>query len=462
MKHRFNKYFPPLFIFGEVCVLTLIFVGAYFVQFSSVEINKPYGYAFLIYISLWPIYSYFNKDYKIGRAVSYYSTFKKAFTSVFVFISIITLLWIFIAGDDINRQFIMSLVLFLFVWLTIYRVFIHLILDRYRAFGGNIRYAAIVGYDKLSFGLYDLIRKKPHYGIRAEGIIAGSEEERENENWDYPIVSSVEALIKSKFEGFDFVYISDNLSTKVKDRIIQAADHYAKKVKLLPEFQTDSLKTLVLRRYDTISVIDINNLPLDHVFNRFVKRLFDVAFSLSIIVFVLSWMYPIFALIIKLQSRGPVLFKQLREGKDGEHFLCLKFRTMTPNTDADIKWAVPNDPRLTKFGSFMRKTSLDEFPQFINVLLGQMSVVGPRPHPLLLNETYKSKVQKFAKRHEYKPGVTGLAQSMGYRGEITDYFQMNSRVKLDRFYLQNWSFFLDLKIIVQTALGVIKGQEKAY
>ena len=135
---------------------------------------------------------------------------------------------------------------------------------------------------------------------------------------------------------------------------------------------------------------------------------------------------------------------------------------MVINKEADHLWATKNDPRTTSFGSFLRKTSLDEFPQFINVFLGQMSVVGPRPHPLSLNNEYKDKVYKFAKRHESKPGVTGLAQAMGYRGEITDYFQMNSRVKLDRFYLQNWSFMLDIKIIFLTLFGIAKGQEKAY
>lgn len=460
MRKRFNKYFPPLFILGEVCVLTLIFFGAHLVQFGSFEISRPYDLAFFIYIMLWPIYSYLNRDYKIGRAVSYYNTFKKAFTSVFVFISIISLLWIFVAGEDINRQFIMSLVLFLFVWLTIYRVFVHLILDRYRTFGGNIRYAAIIGYDELGFKLYDQLKRKPHYGIRAKGIIAEGEVQSEKNN--YPIIGTLESLLKSNFEGIDFIYLSDSVSQRTKNNVISVGDQYAKKVKLLPKFQTDSLKTLVLKRYDAISVIDINNLPLDVAVNRFVKRSFDVLFSLIVTILILSWMIPVFALIIKLQSKGPVFFKQWREGKDGEHFLCLKFRTMVLNEDADSKWATPDDPRLTRFGAFLRKTSLDEFPQFLNVLLGQMSVVGPRPHPLRLNQEYKESVQKFAKRHEYKPGVTGLAQSMGYRGEITNYYQMNSRVKLDRFYLQNWSFWLDLKIIVLTIFGVVKGQEKAY
>jgi putative colanic acid biosynthesis UDP-glucose lipid carrier transferase len=460
VKKRFHRYFPPLFIAGEVLVLSAIFFIALFIAFGSFRLEETYFYAFLIYILGWPIYSYLNRDFKIGRAVSYYSTFKKAFTSVFVFVSIISLLWLFVAEEEINRQFIMALVLFLFVWLTIYRVFVHLVLDRYRAFGGNIRHAAIVGYDKLGFRLYDLLKRKPHYGIRCEGIY--SVHDVPSRRTKYPFLGSLEGLLEDRLEKYDFVYLSDRLPKVVKDQVIQTADQYAKKVKLLPELKTDILKTFVLRRYESISVIDVNNLPLDRAFNRFVKRLFDVVFSTTIIILVLSWMIPLFALIIKLQSNGSVFFKQWREGKQGEKFVCLKFRTMVINKEADHMWATKNDPRTTSFGSFLRKTSLDEFPQFINVFLGQMSVVGPRPHPLSLNDEYKDKVYKFAKRHESKPGVTGLAQAMGYRGEITDYFQMNSRVKLDRFYLQNWSFILDIKIIFLTLFGIAKGQEKAY
>lgn len=461
MRKRFNKYFPSLFILGEVIVLTVIFILSYFVAYGSFEISAFYRYAFLVYISVWPVFSYLNKDYKIGRAVSYYNTLKRAFTSIFIFVSVISLLWIFIAGNnEINRHFIIALFLLLFLWLTIFRVFVHLALDKYRTFGGNIIRSAIVGYDRLGFNLYDLLIKKPHYGIRCNGFYAVDTDLKRN--YKYPIVGSVDDLLENFVTKYDFIYLSDNLPRHIKNRVIEVADFHAKKVKLLPEIKTDALKTFVLRKYESISIIDINNLPLDNTFNLAAKRIFDVVFSATIILFFLSWMYPLFALIIRFESKGPVLFKQWREGKNGDYFLCLKFRTMVVNDVADEEWASKDDPRTTRFGSFLRKTSLDEFPQFINVFLGQMSVVGPRPHPISLNRQYSSTVQKFAKRHESKPGVTGLAQAMGYRGEITDFFQMSSRVKLDRFYLQNWSFFLDLKIIIMTVLGIINGQEKAY
>ena len=153
----------------------------------------------------------------------------------------------------------------------------------------------------------------------------------------------------------------------------------------------------------------IKKKPLKKSLNAVLKRTFDIAFSGLILVFFLSWMFPLFALIIKLQSSGPVIYKQLREGKDGVHFLCFKFRTMHLNGESDYSWTKLNDPRVTKFGVFLRRTSLDEFPQFLNVFLGQMSVVGPRPHPIKLNDTYRDSIQKFSLRHETRPGVTGLS-----------------------------------------------------
>jgi putative colanic acid biosynthesis UDP-glucose lipid carrier transferase len=199
----------------------------------------------------------------------------------------------------------------------------------------------------------------------------------------------------------------------------------------------------------------IKTYPLKNIFNATLKRAFDIVFSLFVLVFFLSWMYPIFALIIKLQSRGPAIYKQSREGKDGVHFLCFKFRTMYLSEESDYSWTKVNDPRVTRFGVFLRRTSLDEFPQFLNVFLGQMSIVGPRPHPIKLNDLYRGRVEKFHLRHKTKPGITGLAQMKGYRGSITKYHQINSRVKLDRFYIQNWTFLFDLKIILLTIPATI-------
>ena len=165
-------------------------------------------------------------------------------------------------------------------------------------------------------------------------------------------------------------------------------------------------------------------------------------------------MYLIFGIIIKFQSRGPIFFVQKRHGLGGKVFLCYKFRTMYINNQEDTKFADDNDNRLTKFGKFLRISALDEMPQFLNVLLGNMSVVGPRPHPVNLNNEFSNTIYKFSKRHQFKPGITGLAQIRGFRGKINGFYDMYSRVKLDRYYFKNWSILFDLKICLDTTIGI--------
>jgi putative colanic acid biosynthesis UDP-glucose lipid carrier transferase len=175
----------------------------------------------------------------------------------------------------------------------------------------------------------------------------------------------------------------------------------------------------------------------------------------------LSWLAPILAVLIKLESRGPVFFKQGRPGIDEKEFFCYKFRSMKINQTTEQE-ASKNDPRVTKIGRFLRKSSLDEMPQFMNVLMGDMSVVGPRPHLWPQNKVYGNRIKKYMVRHYVKPGITGLAQVRGFRGEIETDEDMVNRIKYDVFYIENWSLLLDIKIIVQTVINIFKGEDKAY
>ncbi len=196
--------------------------------------------------------------------------------------------------------------------------------------------------------------------------------------------------------------------------------------------------------------------------SKFLKRSLDIVFSLFIILFVFSWLYPIFAILIKLESKGPVLFSQVRTGRDGLHFKCYKFRSMRVNTDADKIQATRNDGRVTRFGAFLRKTSLDELPQFFNVLTGNMSIVGPRPHMISHTKEYSQLTEKYTARHSHRPGITGWAQINGLRGEVADINAILKRVDADVWYLKNWSILLDLKIIFVTFWITIKGDKNAY
>ena len=202
--------------------------------------------------------------------------------------------------------------------------------------------------------------------------------------------------------------------------------------------------------------------PLLLLRNQILKRIFDFFVSSLVMIFILSWLVPLIGLLIKLGSKGPVFFIQERSGRDNQPFLCLKFRTMKVNESSNVEQATKNDDRITKLGKFLRKTSLDELPQFINVLRGDMSVTGPRPHMLYHTEEYNKQVNNYMARLYLKPGVTGWAQAKGYRGEITDVELIRKRVEHDIWYMENWSISLDIKILWLTFTSIIHGDANAY
>lgn len=201
--------------------------------------------------------------------------------------------------------------------------------------------------------------------------------------------------------------------------------------------------------------------PIKTIMNRFFKRLFDITLSLFVIVFIISWLLPLLYFLIKLDSRGSVFFVQERNGLHLEKFNFIKFRSMEINEFSDIKITVKGDRRITKIGKFIRKTSIDEFPQFFNVLMGDMTIVGPRPHMIYQTEKYNQKIYNFKERHSEKPGITGLAQINGCRGEIKNDKDMKNRLRYDLFYINKWSFLLDIKIIIKTINQIIKGDKNA-
>lgn len=223
-----------------------------------------------------------------------------------------------------------------------------------------------------------------------------------------------------------------------------------------------SAQSIKLEDYNLTPGFDHSAIRLDEPMNQLLKRIFDLVFSFAFCVLVLSWVLPIVAILIKLNSKGPVFFVQLRSGKSNQAFKCLKFRTMVVNKQSDTLQASKNDARITSIGHFLRKSSIDELPQFINVLIGDMSVVGPRPHMLRHTDEYSKLIETFMRRQYVKPGITGLAQCMGYRGETKDLIDMENRVRLDRYYIENWRFWLDIKIIFLTVISLVRGNDKAF
>jgi len=252
------------------------------------------------------------------------------------------------------------------------------------------------------------------------------------------------------------------LSNKQIEKLADFADNNLRELKFIPDNKEIYTKRLKYEYYDYIPILSFRSIPIQVPISKITKRVFDILFASAIIIFILSWLTPIIAILIKLESKGPVFFKQSRNGFNYTEFDCYKFRSMTPNDDANSQQATKGDMRITKMGAFIRKTSIDELPQFYNVLFGDMSVVGPRPHMVVHTNMYARKVNKFMVRHFVKPGITGLAQVSGMRGEIEEDKDIINRVKYDIFYIENWSLLLDLKIIIQTFLNAVKGEEKAY
>lgn len=234
------------------------------------------------------------------------------------------------------------------------------------------------------------------------------------------------------------------------------------KMRFVPNFNGFILHKTKIDFLGNYPVLSLRTEPLEHRYNQVKKRIFDIVFSFLVIVLLFSWLFPIMALLIKLGSKGPVFFVQKRSGKNNITFRCVKFRSMKVNNDANLLQASANDYRLTKLGKFMRKTNLDELPQFFNVLLGDMSVVGPRPHMLKHTEQYSKLISQYMLRHWLKPGITGWAQVNGYRGETKEVSDMEKRVEFDIWYGENWNFYLDLRIIWLTVFNTVKGDKKAF
>jgi len=442
---KFNVLFPLLFLICDVIVLYFVTLLMHYLTFSEWTFHNN-----LIMIA-WVMIVIYNKSYNIGRGVSYLVTLENALKSIFVLLALISFANLFFNVYEFSIINLLTGILIFTFSVIIYRLMVHGLLDIYRTYGGNIKNIAIIGYDKKGINLYNTILNNPHLGYRSKGVFY----KKSKSKYDIPYMGKISDFING-IENYSEAYISDEIPNKVKKEIIQECDLNLVKVRILPELVNYQFKNFFISKLIDIPVIEINELPLDKLYNRVLKRIFDIVISSFVIVFILSWLIPLFGLIIKLQSKGPILFTQSRNGENGIPFKCFKFRSMIINKQSDKVFADHNDKRLTKFGRFIRITALDELPQFINVFTGDMSIIGPRPHPILLNKEYERKIEKFNKRHQFKPGITGLAQINGYRGKIKTHSDMNSRVKLDRYYFKNWSFYFDIKIFFSTLFKMIR------
>ena len=444
---RFNVLFPVLSVICEALIISFVSSLMHYLTFSTWSSYNT------IIVLFWIITVIYTKSYNIGRGVNYLNTIKLTLKSIFILFSFVAIGNLFVDYYTFSiKSIFFALTIFTFS-ILVFRVLTHFILDRYRSYGGNITNVAIFGYDKMGKNFYKTLKQYPHLGYRANGIF-GIKTQKVKIT-EIPNLGLINNFYKN-YNQFQEIFISTKIPFSTQKDLIDFCDKKFIPVKLLPELVNYEFKNFFIKKLYNIPVIDVNLLPLDLWYNQLLKRIFDITFSIFVLIFFVSWMYIIFGIVIKFQSKGPILFIQKRHGLGGNIFNCYKFRTMVTNKEEDTKFADNNDERLTNFGKFMRISALDEMPQFLNVLFGNMSVVGPRPHPLRLNEQFSKKIDKFSKRHQFKPGITGLAQVQGFRGKIYGFHDMNSRVKLDRYYFKNWTLFFDLKICFKTFFGIFR------
>lgn len=456
MKRRFDKYFPWVFTTADflvslVSLVISISVFNYFKLFPAVTLSS-----ILPLSVLWTFISSLRKDYKIGRTDEIDHTIKRLLGTLVWFLGTSAIFWLPLRTPTLQVVSVVCLGLGMLILLSFFRVGVHIMLRQYRVKGNNYRNAIIIGKGGTSPELADIFRIRKDFGINFLGYYD------DHANCNFTKGGMADFFEQAQDLDLDLIYIHEKLDSAIVKQVIDFADENYIKVKMIPGGSLQLEKSLSFSKYGDFFVINVNEIPLDNAFNGLAKRAFDIVFSSLVIIFILSWLIPVVGLLIKIESRGPIFFIQKRNGINNNVFNCLKFRSMTPNDYADSKQAIKNDPRLTKIGSFLRNSSLDEMPQFINVLLGDMSIVGPRPHTIPMNQTFKTQIHRYNSRHKIRPGITGLAQIRGYRGEIENPHQIKSRVRLDSFYINNWTFLLDLGIMVKTVHELLFNRENAY
>ncbi|MFV5701373.1 undecaprenyl-phosphate glucose phosphotransferase [Flavobacterium sp. XS2P12] len=448
---RYSKYIRPISISIDLIVISVL--SLFF--FKELDLNIVH---YLIYQTIgWITAAFFIRFYEIYRFTTPIEIISKIIKQKVLFLLIIIAFFPFSKQAVFSGTMIALFISSVILLITISKFLLFYYLKEYRIMtGSNYRSTVIIGYTPESIQLKNLFEKRNDYGYRFLGYFS---DKKSNQNIEGKLADLKPFVIEN---CVDEIYCSLNeISNEYLKDLVDFADENNKTIKFIPDTKEIFSKNLKIDYYEFFPVLSLKKTILHEPANKVFKRGFDIVFSIIIFIFILSWLIPLLAVLIKLESSGPVFFKQGRPGIDENEFFCYKLRSMKINKKTETE-ASKNDPRVTRIGKFMRKTSIDEMPQFINVLLGDMSVVGPRPHLWAQNKTYGNKVKKYMVRHYVKPGITGLAQVKGFRGEIETEDDMINRIKFDVFYIENWSLILDLKIIFQTIVNIFKGEEKAY
>src|SRR5579872_947334 len=460
-----NSRYTSLFRFSFACADLIVLNLVQLLLLNSLRripgnSGPAYLLLFLVANILWLISAYATGVY-IEEGNPNYMRFIKRTVKCLISFFLLMVLFIFFYHYPYSRMFIV----FSFIGFALMLVAMRLFMMRASLYanksGKTGKRVVIIGYNEMAVKLAEWFSKQ-----RNKSNVEGYFEDKEHvtELSLLPIIGNIDECLQYAMNN-DISEIYSTISPERNPSIYEMAYRAEKSLirfKFVPDFKLYVNRNTHMEYLDQFPVLSLRPEPLEDVTNSIKKRIFDIVFSALVIVFILSWMVPVLAILIKLSSRGPVFFSQWRSGKDNKKLQCYKFRTLSVNADANLKQVTMNDSRITPLGRFLRKTNLDELPQFFNVFKGDMSVIGPRPHMLLHTDTFSKITEEYMVRHFVKPGVSGWAQIQGYRGEIKEEAQLRKRIEHDIWYLENWSLWLDIRIMLQTIYLSIKGDKNAY
>ncbi|WP_297982832.1 exopolysaccharide biosynthesis polyprenyl glycosylphosphotransferase [uncultured Chryseobacterium sp.] len=448
---RYSRYFKAVIIVLDILIVAAVFLFLNFGRNVLQRDNIDQHVFIVILLSLfWMLLSSRTKLYNVERSLTYTNYLERLFTHIVVFILGIILLSKVTNNELLEKdKFTFAVVLFFILFFI--KSLIFFALKYIRSQGKNHRNIMFLAENSSSAILKSIIEERKDYGYKI---------------FDYP-EQNIDIQNLKKFwkkNGIHTLYLpsENSIDKNLEDKIFNEAELCKVRISLIPNIIQNEFFSYELGYIESQPILSPIKFPLEFLGNHLIKRVFDILFSAFILLTIGIWLIPLVSILIVLNSKGPVFFRQKRYGFHDEVFTCWKFRTMYFEPYPSTKTTEINDQRITSVGKFLRKTSIDEFPQFFNVLLGDMSVVGPRPHMLLVDEFYKPKIGRYSVRSLVKPGITGLAQVNGLRGDHGDMgIEMKKRVLADSFYVKNWSFSLDIIIILKTVLLVLAGDKNA-
>ena len=458
---RKSTYYLRLFL--DLIILNISFIVSAILA-QSLRILLERNHMFILMMGLnfeWYFVSNVIEFYEDFNTRNFSYQFIKIIRNVIVQ-ALTAVLFIFVVKEDLfTRNFIILYSLMLTVLVSARTQFVKHTLAKVRARGKNIRNVLIIGAGELGKNFFNMINSHNDFGYNFIGFL-------DDNSLDGETLGKIDDLDKilteNKVEEVVIalpIYASNQL-----DGIIKVCNRHAVRVHIIPDYFKFLSKKFEVTMMGNFPIITVRSEPLAEFHWRFVKRSLDITFSALAMIFILSWLYPLLFILNRFSSPGPVFFVQDRVGAGDKIFKCYKFRTMHTGNKSINKYqpTVDDDPRVTKIGKFLRKSNIDELPQFINVLKGEMSVVGPRPHPIAFNEIYKEMVDEIKIRSWVKPGITGWAQIHGMRGDVPEYEENKKRtikrIQFDLWYIENWSIWLDIQIILTTVWQMIKGDTK--